>query len=141
MYKINFGNQDKLCNFSSNNKYDHKRHLSSKKHIKNQVKEMESEFTIKTYERELAKRDRELYEKELKRNEEQKKEIEYYQNALIVAGNVLQSTVSSLTYANSVYASAPAIQTIKFEQVKQIKDSLKNFVYGDLRIFNKTSHR
>ena len=99
-----------------------------KKCLKKYIKETEKDTKIKECEKEinhkdeLLKRDKELYDKEVKRNEDQKKEIEYYKNILVAAGNMLQSTVSSLTYANDAYCDAPPLKKVKFKQVKQIKD-------------------
>ena len=94
-----------------------------------ELKESKKELKHKD---ELLKRDKELYDKEVKRNEDQKKEIEYYKNILIAAGNMLQSTVSSLTYANDAYSDAPPLKKVKFKQVKQIKDCSDNTLISEI---------
>jgi len=126
LFQIIPENECNNCGKNYSTLYNLNKHEKSclKKKIKEIVKEIEiNEYKKELkHEKELAKRDKELYDKEVKRNEYQQKEIEYYKEALATAGNMLQTTVSALTYANNNYNDAPVIKKIKIDQIKQIKN-------------------
>ena len=121
-YTVNTQSTKNLCDYCGSN---FSRLDSLKRHenicSKKKLNDVCNEAQMKEYKKEVDHKN-ELYNKEVKRNKDQQKEIEYYKNILVAAGNMLQSTVSSLTYANDIYCDAPSLKKVKFKQVKQIKD-------------------
>jgi hypothetical protein len=77
-------------------------------------------------------------EKEIEQQKQEKKEtVDFYQNLVIQAGTILQSSVSSLTYAMKTYTDAPALKSLEDYSIIHPDLTNKNFAKQLIFYYNK----